>query len=164
MTPPRAAAILGLLAALGALYGLASTPAFALARTDIPELQWTTRESVMAAIGTPNGVNLFQLQTGPLEDRIRALPGVASATVAVSLPDTITVQIQEREAILDWVIGDSHFLVDRDGVIFASLAAGDDAVVTLPAVFDSRPESAALRVGAVLDPVDLDAATRLASL
>ena len=35
---------------------------------------------------------------------------------------------------------------------------------TLPVIEDGRAVSAALRAGSVLDPVDLDAATRLASL
>jgi hypothetical protein len=126
-------------------------------------LRWTTREAAASAIATPFGVNLFRLRTAPIEARLRALPGVADAHVSVSLPDTLVVEIQEREAILDWAVGDVRFLVDRTGVLFA-LAPADGTAAGLPAITDSRATSARLAVGSRLDPVDMDAATRLGSL
>lgn len=164
MTPVRAAAMLSLLASAGAMYGLASTPAFTLAGTDLPELRWTTPADVTYALATPNGTNLFQLRTGPIEDRLRTLPAVATARVQVSLPDTIVVTIQEREAIVAWAVGDSRFLIDRDGVVFANLTAEAASAQKLPTIRDSRPAAGELVVGGRLDSVDLDAATRLASL
>lgn len=156
--------MLVLLASIGALNGLASTPAFTLARTELPTLTWTTHEALVGAVATTDGTNLFRVQTGPIEDRLRRLPGVADAHVSVSLPDTLVVTIEERTAILTWRVGETLFLVDRDGVIFATAPSDAAASATLPTVADSRPESAALGVGSVLDAVDLDAATRLASL
>jgi hypothetical protein len=126
-------------------------------------LRWTTREAAASAIATPFGVNLFRLRTAPIEARLRALPGVADAHVSVSLPDTLVVEIQEREAILDWAVGDVRFLVDRTGVLFA-LAPADGTAAGPPAITDSRATSARLAVGSWLDPVDMDAATRLGSL
>jgi hypothetical protein len=144
------------------VYGLTATTAFTYARAEIPELRWTDRAAVEAAIGIPAGTNLFRLSVAPLEERIRQLPGVADAEVAVSLPDTLVVRVTEREAILVWSVGESGFLVDRQGVLFA--AAGLDAAADLPRIADSRPGSAGLAIGATLDPVDLDAATRLGAL
>ncbi len=164
LTPPRAAALLGLLACVGAMYGLAATPAFTLARTEIAELRWTTREAALGAVATPDGTNLFRLRTAPIEARLRALPGVADAHVTVSLPDALVVEIQEREAILSWAVGDARFLVDRAGVLFAAAPPEGVAAAALPAIADSRATSAGLAVGSSLDPVDLDAATRLGSL
>lgn len=164
LTPPRAAALLVLLGSIGGLNGLASTQAFTLARTELPTLVWTSNEALVNAVATSDGTNLFRLQTGPIEDRLQRLPGVADAHVSVSLPDTLVVTIEERIAILTWRVGDNLFLVDREGVIFATAPADAGASATLPTVADSRPESAGLSVGSVLDAIDLDAATRLASL
>ncbi|MES2208660.1 MAG: FtsQ-type POTRA domain-containing protein [Chloroflexota bacterium] len=163
LTPSRAAAILGLLASIGSLYGLATTPAFTLARTELPALRWTATDALIGAVATADGTNLFRIQTGPIEDRLRRLPGVAKARATVSLPDTLIVEIQEREAIMAWAVGDTRFLVDREGVIFAALGA-DTVTSDVPTIADSRPGSAAFAVGSVVDPVDLDAATRLGSL
>ena len=164
LTPPRAAALLVLLASIGGLNGLASTPAFTLARTELPTLRWTTNEALVDAVATSDGTNLFRIETGPIEDRLRRLPGVAEAHVSVSLPDTLIVTINERTAIMTWRVGDNPFLVDRAGVIFATAASDVSTSGALPTVADTRPESAALGVGSVLDAVDFDAATRLASL
>lgn len=164
LTPARAAALLVLLASTGGLYGLASTPAFTLARTELPTLRWTAREAVVAAVATADGTNLFRVETGPIEDRLRLLPAVADARVEVSLPDTLVVAIVERVAILTWRVGDRLFLVDREGVIFATAPADSPATAELPTIADTRPDSAQLGLGSVIDPIDLDAATRLASL
>ncbi len=164
LTPPRAAAILGILAASGAIYGIAATPAFTLARTEFPELRWTTREALVGAFGVPDGTSLFRLETAPVEARLRDLPAVAEARVAVSLPDTIVVEVTERDPILVWAAGTTLFLVDRDGVLFVSPSPESVVVADLRTVHDERPESTALGVGSVLDPVDLDAATRIGSL
>lgn len=164
LSPTRAAAILGLLAASGALYGLAATPAFTLSRTELPDLRWTTRDALIAAIGTPPGTNLFRVRAAPIEARLDQLPGVASAHVLVSLPDTLVVRVEERRAILAWAVGERRFLVDRDGVLFASSTPAAVTAAALPAIGDSRTEAPTLTVGSKLDPVDLDAATRLGSL
>jgi cell division septal protein FtsQ len=164
LSPTRAAAILGLLAASGAVYGLAATPAFTLTRTELPELKWTTREALIASIATPSGMNLFRIRTAPIEARLETLPGVASADVFVSLPDTLVVRIRERTAILAWAVGERRYLVDRDGVLFAASTADAVTAAGLPTIGDSRTPASALKVGSKLDPVDLDAATRLGSL
>lgn len=164
LTPSRAAAILGLLASVGSLYGLATTPAFVLARTELPELRWTAADAVVRAVATPDGTNLFRIRTGPIADRLEALPAVASARVSVSLPDTLVVEIREREAIMAWGVGESRFLVDREGVVFAQVDAGSSAMSDIPTIEDSRPGSATLAVGSVIDPLDLDVARRLGSL
>ena len=163
-TPARAGALLGIIASLGAIYGLAATTAFTYTRAEIPELRWTSRDAVEAAIGLPTGTNLFRITVTPLEERIRTLPGVADAHVVVSLPDTLVVDITEREAITAWAVGEARFLVDLDGVLFAASDPEAVAIAGLPVIDDSRAEAATLAVGDRLDPMTLDAALRLGSL
>jgi POTRA domain-containing FtsQ-type protein len=146
------------------MYGLVATPAFTVTRMELPELTWTTREALVAAVATPAGTNLFGIRTAPIEARIRTLPGVAAAHVIVSLPDTLVVQVEERTAILAWAVGDRRFLVDRDGVLFAASTPAETAIAGLPTIGDARASATSLKVGSRLDPVDLDAATRLGSL
>ncbi len=142
-----------------------SSSAFALDRVDQPSLQWTAGDAVLAAIAVQPGTNVFGIEVGPIEARLAALPGIAAARVSVALPATLAVAIVEREAILAWRVGAAAYLVDRDGVLFATTdAAGADAA-NLPAVLDERVASPlSLAVGASLDPTDFDVATRLAAL
>jgi len=165
LSPARAGGLLGLLVA-GLLLRLATTSdIFALQRVDAPRLRWTTAEAVDAAVGIPLGSNVFAIEARPIEDRLRGLPAVATASVRVGLPGSLEVQVVERDPILAWRVADTAFLVDRDGALFASVAAKDLAAVAVPVVTDTRVASPlTLAVGNHLDPLDLDVATRLASL
>lgn len=164
-TPVRAGAALGLLASILALYGVTTASPFAIRRIEVSPLAWTDQATLVRWLGVDTGTNAFLLPTAALGARVAELPTVASAEVGVSLPDAVVVHVTERTPILAWHVADVTFLVDRDGMLFALGSAGKGDVASLPAITDSRAASRIiLGVGARLDPVDLDAATRLASL
>jgi hypothetical protein len=75
------------------------------------------------------------------------------------------VNVVERRPVVVWQIGERRFAVDETGLLFADVttdAAG--ATAAIPIVTDERAAAANLSVTSVLDPIDLDAATRIASL
>jgi hypothetical protein len=165
-SPARAAGLLGMLAA-GFLFTLVTGPtAFGLSRMDLPQLAWTDGAAVAAKVDVPVGSNVFRLDTAPLEAALRTLPAVAGAEVSVSLPDAaLVVRIEERVPVLAWQVGARRFIADASGAIFAIV----DRATKLPAgvalVDDQRTDAGAeLWIGAHLDSVDLDVATRLGSL
>ena len=165
MTPVRAGAMLAILLSAAAIYGVANSAAFRLEQVRIEGSTFTDEAAVDAALDDALGTNLFALRTGPMEEAIADLPTVARADLRIALPDAVVVQVEEPEPILIWRIEDDRFLVDAEGTVFALL--GDDppeAAADLRVVTDRRKASASMRVGRTLDPVDLDAATRLASL
>lgn len=154
-----------MLLSAAAIYGVANSSAFAYANLRLDGADFTDTADVESALRTARGENLFTLQTRPLEDGLARLAGVVDASVSVSLPDTLVVHLEEREPILIWRVGERRYLVDPDGTLFALLGDDPPAVAaTLPVVEDRRAASAGLAIGRTLDPVDLDAATRLASL
>ena len=160
----RAGAALGMLLAAAGIYGVAASPAFGLGPVTVRGVQLTDVAEVTARLGLVPGTNLFALSTEPLAARLRELPTVAAADVTIRLPDTLDVDVHEREPILVWGVGERRFLVDREGVLFAELGPDSQEGATLPAMTDARAASAALGVGGRLDPLDLDAATRLGSV
>jgi hypothetical protein len=154
-----------MLAAGAVLRLLTGADAFALASVAPPTLHWTAAADVSASIQVPIGTNLFEIQTGPIEARLRLLPAVAAAHVAVSLPHGLTIAIEERTPILAWRTGSATWLVDATGVVFAAADAAEVAASKVPTVVDARAASeASLALGATLDPVEFDAAARLAAL
>jgi POTRA domain, FtsQ-type len=165
LSPARAAALLGLVIAIVAVDGLTTSPLFAVHRVDLPALRWTNRDEILQRLAIPDGQNAFEVATANLGARLEQLPGIAAASVNVSLPDGITVEVTEREPVLAWKVGDASYLVDRNGILFA-LARGDAIrSASVPTIADSRASSSSvLAVGTTLDPIDLDVATRLASL
>jgi cell division septal protein FtsQ len=167
ITPVRAGAALGLLLSAGAIYGLAATSAFGYARLDIEGTAITPESAIREKLELPKGENLFEITTEPLEARLLEIPAVAGAEVAIGLPDRVVVRIEERAPILVWRIGERRLLVDDTGFFFAELKldeASPPAVADLPVIIDARPRSRRLAVGLSVDAIDLDAATRLASL
>ncbi|MCU0505757.1 MAG: FtsQ-type POTRA domain-containing protein [Chloroflexi bacterium] len=146
-SPRRALAALALVASGLAIYGLAASPAFAVRSVTTTGAGLTGEAEILAALALPTpvagpdgeqgGVSVVTLATAPLAARVAALPTVASVVVTAALPDAVQVAVTEREPA----------------------ASGD-----LPSIVDERKGSAALVPGAMIDRVDLDVATRLASL
>jgi cell division protein FtsQ len=174
----RSLALLVLILSGLALYGANASSAFGYRRLDLVGASLTSEATVRRELGVADDVNLFRLSTDGMADRLRALPAVAGATIEIALPDTLRVRLTERQAILVWQVGERRFLVDADRVAFAEASGPTDLPVVVdrrvPATTDLDPDTRGvaahssqvrvLRVGGALDPVDFDAATRLASL
>ena len=161
----RAGAALAMLASAAAIYGVGASSAFDYARLQVDGLQFTDAAAVEAALADVRGENLFGLSTAPLEATLETLSTVESARVDVSLPGTLAVTLEERRPVLIWQVGSRRYLADSDGALFALLGADPPAAAAgLPVIDDRRAASAGLSVDRQVDSVDLDAATRLASL
>jgi cell division septal protein FtsQ len=165
MTPARAGAALAMLISAGAIYGLAATSAFGFGRLQIDGVTITPEAAIRERLALTEGENLFEIETQPLEARLLEIPAIAVADISIGLPDTVAVRIEERKAILVWQIGERRLLVDEAGLLFFRLDKSPPAsVAELPVIIDTRAASAKLGVGVTVDPVDFDAARRLASL
>ncbi|HEX5824212.1 MAG TPA: FtsQ-type POTRA domain-containing protein [Candidatus Limnocylindrales bacterium] len=165
LSPTRAGAILAMLVSAGAIYGLAATSAFGYGRVEIAGTVVTPRAAVEATLGLAKGTNLVGLATEPLEAQLRDIPSIADANISVGLPDTIRIDVTERRPIVIWAAAGHLFVVDDGGLLFAEVGkTPPPAIAALPVVTDDRKAAAGWKIGAKLDPVDLDAATRLGSL
>ena len=165
LSQTRAGAALAAVLSAIALYGLVASPVFAFRHLAIEGASLTAEADLAAQLGVEQGANLFQLTTRPISDRLATLPTVASVDVSVRLPDSLAIQLHERQPIMVWQVPGGRFLVDAQGFLFAvapdtsSFPAGG-----LPVIDDQRAASAGLAVGQSLSPIDLDAATRLGAL
>ncbi|HET9614773.1 MAG TPA: FtsQ-type POTRA domain-containing protein, partial [Candidatus Limnocylindrales bacterium] len=145
LSPTRAAAALVMLAAGGAIYGLAGTPALGFERLDITGAVLTPMDQVRQGVGLTPGTNLVALDTRPIVDRLRTLPTVDSVSVAVRLPDSLQVAIAERTPVVLWQIGSQRYAVDDTGTLFAAVGAdAPPAVAAVPVVADQRAASQGL--------------------
>ena len=165
MTPIRSAAILAMLATSGAIFGLATTPAFGFSELQVKGTLLTSQDAVAAAAAVEPGTNLVSLATEPIVERVRQLPSVRDASVSVGLPGTLELTIVERRTVVVWQVGDERFAVDETGLLFADVRKDPGgAAATIPVIVDERAAASGLGVRSVLDPIDLDAATRIGSL
>jgi hypothetical protein len=165
LSPVRAGAALAMLVSAGAIYGVGASPAFGFKTLELDGDRYTIADDVRDLVGVAGGANLFLVATDVIEVRIAQLPTVAGVDVQVSLPATIRVALRDREPVMTWRVGERSFLVDGSGMLFAELGdRSTDEAARLPAIVDLRAESGSLEVGATLDPIDIDAATRLGSV
>lgn len=161
----RAGAALAMLASAGAIYGVGASPAFEYARLQLDGAVYTDRAAAEEAVAPARGVNLFRLATAPLEAALETLPSVDQATVEVQLPATLAIHLREKVPVVVWKVGARRYLADGEGQLFGRLGEDPPAgAADLRVIDDRRAASAGLSVGARLDPQDIDAATRLASL
>jgi cell division septal protein FtsQ len=165
LSPVRAGAALAMLLSAFAIYGVGASPAFEFAELRIEGATYTDPDAVQRTVESARGENLFRLSTAPLAEQLRRITTVADARIGIALPGTLVVTLDERQPVLVWKVGSQRYLVDRDGLLVARI--GDEVspeVAALPAVVDERARSSTFGVGVRLDAVDVDAATRLASL
>ncbi len=168
LSPIRAGALLAMLVATAAIYGVANSSAFVFEDLQVEGALFTDIEAIEDELEDVRSQNLFGLRTGTLEAGLNDLPTIRSVDVSVRLPDGLLVRVEERTPILVWRVGARRYLVDGEGRLFARTGEDPDSqpagAAALPVVEDRRATSAGLSVGGKLEAVDLDAATRLASL
>ncbi len=165
LSPVRAGAALVLLLSAAAIYGVGASSAFDYRSIQVDGSRFTDPAVIESTLAVARGQNLFELSTRPLVAALESLPTIRAAHVDVRLPGTLAVSVDERVPVMVWQVGDRHFLADADGFLFALMPAHPPAeAASLPVIDDQRIASTGLDLGKHLDPVDVDAATRLASL
>lgn len=160
-----------LLAAAAAIWGtfLVSSHSFDLdpAKVSVSELVYTSPEVIREVIDlAPDATpNVFRIDTRRMEQALASLPAVASADVAVVLPDALDVEVTERTPTFIVTTDLAAFVVDVDGFVLDELPLSDAGTLGLPIVADTRQQFAPrMAAGGRLDAISLDASLRLLAL
>lgn len=89
-------------------------------------------DQVRAVAAVPLGTPLARVDTGVIEDRVRALVSVADVDVSRSWPRTLTIEVTERAAVAAVVApGGGFLLIDRTGVVFHTVVERPAGVALL---------------------------------
>lgn len=75
----------------------------------------TRKEDLLAAVGVERGDPIFGFDTEAARQRIERLGWVGSATVTRLLPDTIRIEVKEREPFALWQRGGTLSIIDAEG-------------------------------------------------
>jgi hypothetical protein len=164
----------GLVGASAALYHVTADVTFAVdpARIGVRGATYTGAARVRAAMDLPDGmlVNVFRIPTRAIEARLEQLPAVLRAEVVTTLPDQLSVTIQERTPILTWRVRSEAWLVDVDGTLFAPTSAavagslGSGATGSALPELEDRRDRPRPSVGDRVDPLDLEVVRLLGSI
>lgn len=146
--------LLIVLAVVGGGVGFALfSPTFRVQQVNI---EGTQNQGLIATIRRMGiqGQDIFLLNQSALVGRLDALPLVASASLGMQLPNSITVVVQERTPVLLWQTGANTFAVAQDGMVIAPLGELSGAS-HLALVVDKRHAALQMRPGAHLSAADI---------
>ncbi len=91
-----------------------------------------TAEEIFALSGLEMGANLYSLNLGKVEDRLKDDPRIDGAVVRRRFPDTVIIEVEETRPVAVTNIGGSLYKVSSDGTIIAPL---DGQYEDLPYLF-----------------------------
>jgi cell division septal protein FtsQ len=134
-----------------------------IASVTVAGIHHLTPAAVVGATGLV-GRPAFTASTADARTALLALPAVRDARVRVTLPDAAQVDVVERDAIGRWVTGTVEWLVDSDGVLFASADAATAPQLRATDDRDTTRVCAGRAGGRCVDPAVVVAAFRLARI
>lgn len=94
--------------------------------------QQTRERDVVAALHLDEATSLMTLDPFAARDRLSQLPWVKSATVQKLFPNTLKIDLVEREAFALWQVGGMVQMIDRNGEAIGALT--DEKFAGLPLV------------------------------
>ena len=105
-------------------YALTS-PRFAIRTIDLVGAHRLTLEQVKTQSGATVGANIFALDSDAAERKLLENPWVSEVKLTRRLPNTLRVELSEREAAAVVSLGERLFLVTREGEPFKEVQPGD---------------------------------------
>ena len=100
---------------------------FAVTQVKVAGVHRLEPESVRQAAAVPLGVPLVRQDLAAIEQRVRAIPQVASSRATRDWPSSIKITVGERQPLLGVLQPDGYAIVDREGIAYEtqpSLPAG----------------------------------------
>jgi len=142
-------------AVLGAYWGARVTSVFAVERLDVQGAPAPVAREIERAIGHTVGMSLLNVDAGEIENRVRALPSVAGASVDRAFPHTLVVKVAAERPVAVVRRGRKAWLATGSGKVIREIETGTER--TLPRLWLTR--GTGVTVGQAL-PQSLTAATR----
>jgi len=124
---------------------------FKIKVVDITKTERVSRDDVLALLDLPPAQGLVLVDPEMLERALESHPWIRRATVRRLFPDTLAVELQEREAVAVLRTAGRAFLVDQEGVLLAERVP--DAHQSLPVLLGVGYTEAVLREGDVVERV-----------
>jgi len=103
---------------------------FMIRTVDLTETRRVSREQVLALLDLPTDRGLLRTDPTVLQRTLETHPWIRRASVRRMFPETLAVDVQEREPVAILRTSGRDFLVDYEGVLLAERPAQDDE--TLP--------------------------------
>lgn len=100
-------------------HALLEAPWLRVEEIEISGLEKLDRFEVLNTMGVRRGESVLNLRMKPIVERIKTLPSIKTASVRLDSPGRIVAEIKEREPIALLRCGESTWLIDDEGILFA---------------------------------------------
>ncbi len=111
-----------------AIYLMWTLPEFRVSAATVNGNQRLSAEEINAVLNVA-GQPVFNMTPLDLETRLRLnYPELASANIAVTLPNALTVNVTERKPIIVWQQNGGYTWIDADGVAFRPRGAAENLI------------------------------------
>ena len=138
------------------VYQLLNAPAFRVERVAVEGNSLLSREEITRAAGVL-GQSIFGVDRRRVASAVAGLGILRRVDVAVALPNSVAIRVEEYAPRYVWQAGKANYLVDERGIVLASV----DAAPPLPAV--REVEGKARHRGDAVSLEVLQAVARLAA-
>jgi len=98
-------------------YWLLTSPRFAISRVEIQGPGWLSEAEARALAGIESGENLFRLDAEAVARRLGRVPRIKRVQVIRSLPNRVTLLVEERQPFTLAVGAGRLYWLDEDGVV-----------------------------------------------
>jgi cell division protein FtsQ len=147
-------------AAAGARWALTS-PRFAVTDVEVRGASRLPSERIRDAAAIPPGANLWSLDTRQVLARVEAMPEVRRADIVRSLPNHVTISVEERRPFtlvhagrLHWLDEEGHMLGEEPRAVAPDMPVisglGDDELTTMRTTPGPRARAAIALIRALL--------------
>jgi hypothetical protein len=135
---------------LGLLYWLVTAPNFKVTQVNLKGNKYLDAKTVLSLTGVDQQ-NFFTLDENAVTQKLKTLTYISEVHVSKQFPNQITVDVSERTWKANWKIGNSFYMVDKDGVVLEAFTKLPDLAAALPVInsLDNKP----LKVGEKVDSV-----------
>lgn len=99
-------------------------------RVEKPDIIGTsiTSPSRIRSIAGINNTYAFEVDPHAIAQQLEALPEIASATVSISWPNKVVIEIEERKPILEWNDAGTTWWISGDGIAFLRRSVVHDLI------------------------------------
>jgi len=137
------------LAPLAVWYGLLQSPCLAISTIQVTGCNRLTASEVVRWAGIREGQNILAFDIHETTERIESNPWVYCALVKRTLPDTVCISVQERQARARVNLDGHIYLLDSSGELFSTDTAATERLPLLQGITDAditSPDPAACRL------------------
>ncbi len=115
----RLLSFVGLLGSLLLGSWLLTSPDFKVTQIEVKNGHFLDQNGVVEATGVDQQ-NVFLLNEGIVAEKLKKLSSVLEARVSKAFPNSLVVEVTERYSILNWQVGGTSYLIDREGIVLES--------------------------------------------